>query len=79
MLCCACLPTLLVCLLSPRSLQGLLPDKPAILLVGGGEGMGKLSATVDQLDSRLQGSAQVRGAAAAAVGTGSRLALAPCC
>lgn len=40
-------------------LQGLLQDKPAILLVGGGEGMGKLKATVEQLDLKLQGSAQV--------------------
>lgn len=32
---------------------------PAILLVGGGEGMGKLQATVEQLDMKLQGSAQV--------------------
>jgi hypothetical protein len=41
--------------------QGLLPELPAILLVGGGEGMGKLRATVEQLDSRLRGSAQVGG------------------
>jgi UDP-N-acetylglucosamine:LPS N-acetylglucosamine transferase len=40
--------------------QGLLADKPAILLVGGGEGMGKLKATVEELDARLQGDAQVR-------------------
>jgi UDP-N-acetylglucosamine:LPS N-acetylglucosamine transferase len=40
--------------------QGLLPDLPAILLVGGGEGMGKLKATVEELDARLQGEAQVR-------------------
>lgn len=40
-------------------LQGLLQDVPAILLVGGGEGMGKLKATVEQLDRKLQGSAQV--------------------
>lgn len=33
---------------------------PAILLVGGGEGMGKLQATVQQLDLKLQGKAQVR-------------------
>jgi hypothetical protein len=39
--------------------QGLLPDLPAILLVGGGEGMGKLKATVEELDTRLQGEAQV--------------------
>jgi UDP-N-acetylglucosamine:LPS N-acetylglucosamine transferase len=32
---------------------------PAILLVGGGEGMGKLKATVEELDARLQGDAQV--------------------
>jgi uncharacterized protein (DUF934 family) len=41
--------------------QGLLQDTPAILLVGGGEGMGKLQATVQQLDLKLQGKAQVRG------------------
>lgn len=41
-------------------LQGLLQDVPAILLVGGGEGMGKLQATVQQLDLKLQGKAQVR-------------------
>jgi hypothetical protein len=40
--------------------QGLLQDIPAILLVGGGEGMGKLQATVQQLDLKLQGKAQVR-------------------
>jgi hypothetical protein len=40
--------------------QGLLQDEPAILLVGGGEGMGKLQATVQQLDAKLQGAAQVR-------------------
>jgi hypothetical protein len=40
-------------------MQGMLQDKPAILLVGGGEGMGKLKATVEQLDLKLQGSAQV--------------------
>jgi hypothetical protein len=34
---------------------------PAILLVGGGEGMGKLKATVEELDARLQGEAQVGG------------------
>lgn len=33
---------------------------PAILLVGGGEGMGNLQATVQQLDLKLQGKAQVR-------------------
>eukprot|EP00879_Flechtneria_rotunda_P020339 GHRR01021390.1.p1 GENE.GHRR01021390.1~~GHRR01021390.1.p1 ORF type:complete len:416 (+),score=130.30 GHRR01021390.1:440-1687(+) len=42
-----------------RRRLGLLPNKPAILLVGGGEGMGKLQATVDALDARLQGSAQI--------------------
>lgn len=55
----ACLrpcPTSLPCLPA----QGLLPDVPAILLVGGGEGMGALKATVEQLDARLQGDAQVR-------------------
>lgn len=40
--------------------QGLLQDVPAILLVGGGEGMGKLQATVQQVDAKLQGAAQVR-------------------
>jgi hypothetical protein len=35
-------------------------DLPAVLLVGGGEGMGALEATVEQLDASLQGSAQVR-------------------
>lgn len=39
--------------------QGMLQDVPAILLVGGGEGMGKLKATVQQLDAKLQGAAQV--------------------
>lgn len=39
--------------------QGMLQNVPAILLVGGGEGMGKLFATVEQLDAKLQGSAQV--------------------
>ncbi|KAF8069665.1 MGD A [Scenedesmus sp. PABB004] len=42
-----------------RARQGLLPGVPAILLVGGGEGMGQLQATVEQLDARLRGSAQV--------------------
>ncbi|KAF6248396.1 hypothetical protein COO60DRAFT_1691478 [Scenedesmus sp. NREL 46B-D3] len=42
-----------------RKKLGLLPDLPAVLLVGGGEGMGKLKATVEQLDARLQGNAQV--------------------
>lgn len=42
-----------------RKKLGLLPDVPAILLVGGGEGMGALKATVEQLDARLQGDAQV--------------------
>eukprot|EP00878_Enallax_costatus_P016039 GHUV01016815.1.p1 GENE.GHUV01016815.1~~GHUV01016815.1.p1 ORF type:complete len:526 (+),score=156.68 GHUV01016815.1:200-1777(+) len=42
-----------------RKKLGLLPDVPAILLVGGGEGMGKLQATVEQLDAKLQGSAQI--------------------
>jgi 1,2-diacylglycerol 3-beta-galactosyltransferase len=42
-----------------RPAQGLVNDVPAILLVGGGEGMGKLEATVRELDARLQGSAQV--------------------
>lgn len=32
---------------------------PCLLLVGGGEGMGKLEATVEQLDARLGGRAQV--------------------
>lgn len=50
---CCCLPSTACC-------QGLLPDVPAILLVGGGEGMGKLQATVEQLDARLQGTAQVK-------------------
>lgn len=34
-------------------------DVPAILLVGGGEGMGALEATVRHLDAALAGSAQV--------------------
>lgn len=42
-----------------RKKLGLLQDAPAILLVGGGEGMGKLQATVQQLDLKLQGKAQV--------------------
>jgi len=48
-----CFPPLCLCV------QGLLQGVPAILLVGGGEGMGKLQATVEQLDMKLQGSAQV--------------------
>lgn len=32
-----------------------------MLLVGGGEGMGALEATVEQLDASLQGTAQVGG------------------
>ncbi len=36
-----------------RARLGMDVDLPAILLVGGGEGMGKLEATVEQLDARL--------------------------
>ena len=43
-----------------RSL-GLDPDLPAILLVGGGEGMGKLEATVDKIAAKLGHRAQARG------------------
>jgi 1,2-diacylglycerol 3-beta-galactosyltransferase len=43
----------------PKLPQGLKRDPPAILVVGGGEGMGALEATVRELDARLQGGAQV--------------------
>ena len=38
---------------------GLPTDLPAILLVGGGEGMGKLEITVDQIAEKLGGSCQI--------------------
>jgi 1,2-diacylglycerol 3-beta-galactosyltransferase len=38
---------------------GLRADLPAVLLVGGGEGMGKLEVTVDQIAEKLGGSCQV--------------------
>ncbi len=40
---------------------GLDSSLPAILLIGGGEGMGKLEDTVDQIAEKLGGSCQVRG------------------
>jgi hypothetical protein len=43
----------------PTLPQGLRKDGPAILLVGGGEGMGALEATVRELDARLKGTAQI--------------------
>lgn len=42
-----------------RRALGLEPDTPAVLLVGGGEGMGALEATVDELAARLGGRCQV--------------------
>ena len=38
---------------------GLRPDLPAVLLVGGGEGMGQLEVTVDQIAEKLGGICQV--------------------
>jgi UDP-N-acetylglucosamine:LPS N-acetylglucosamine transferase len=46
-----------------RKRLGLDPSLPAVLLVGGGEGMGKLEETVAQLDGQLGDKAQVGGAA----------------
>ena len=40
---------------------GLRPDLPAVLLVGGGEGMGQLEVTVDQIAEKLGGICQVGG------------------
>lgn len=42
-----------------RRQLGMERQLPAILLVGGGEGMGKLEQTVDELDARLGSRAQV--------------------
>lgn len=60
LLTCRLLTRVVWCCVLLLCMQGLLPDVPAILLVGGGEGMGKLQQTVEQLDARLQGTAQVR-------------------
>ena len=50
---------LLTVLLHRLTLQGLLHDVPAVLLVGGGEGMGKSEATRKPLDARPAGKRQV--------------------
>lgn len=42
-----------------RARLGMTAGLPAVLLVGGGEGMGKLEDTVEELERRLGGSAQV--------------------
>ncbi|KAI8476237.1 MAG: MGDG synthase-domain-containing protein [Monoraphidium minutum] len=42
-----------------RNKLGLLKGVPAVLLVGGGEGMGAIAATVRELDGQLRGGAQV--------------------
>mmetsp|Transcript_14653 Transcript_14653/g.25772 ORF Transcript_14653/g.25772 Transcript_14653/m.25772 type:complete len:533 (+) Transcript_14653:29-1627(+) len=42
-----------------RSKLGLLPNLPAVLLVGGGEGMGRLQATVEEIQSQIGSACQV--------------------
>lgn len=64
--CCAGLPIRplfaksVPCRKSLRKQLGIDQHLPTVLLVGGGEGMGKLEETVDQLDKQLGDKAQVR-------------------